>query len=149
MKDAQPVHRVYVDAFWMDATDVINDEFARFTTATGYVTLAERAPPMEEFPGVSAEHWWRGPTVFTPTRRAGFARQRIPMVELSPRRKLEASGRPGEFYCSSRKYPVVHVAYEDAIANVKATNRAVERLIFDHTAPESPNTSITGLFVDY
>src|SRR5689334_7663850 len=43
-RDASPVHRVYVDGFWMDATELTNEEFARFIKATGYVTLAERPP---------------------------------------------------------------------------------------------------------
>ena len=42
--DSQPIHRVYVDGFWMDKTDVTNDEFARFVKATGYKTIAEIAP---------------------------------------------------------------------------------------------------------
>ena len=37
MADARPIHRVYVDGFWMDKTDVTNVEFARFVKATGYV----------------------------------------------------------------------------------------------------------------
>ena len=49
--DALPVHRVYVDGFWMDATEVTNQQFARFVEATGYVTVAEKAPTREEFPG--------------------------------------------------------------------------------------------------
>src|SRR5215470_7678763 len=40
-RDAQPIHRVYVDGFCMDATDVTNEQFARFVAATGYVTVAE------------------------------------------------------------------------------------------------------------
>jgi formylglycine-generating enzyme required for sulfatase activity len=31
--DARPIHRVYVDGFWMDKTDVTNEEFARFVKA--------------------------------------------------------------------------------------------------------------------
>jgi formylglycine-generating enzyme required for sulfatase activity len=42
--DAIPIHRVYVDGFWMDAMDVTNAEFEKFVKATGYVTIAERAP---------------------------------------------------------------------------------------------------------
>ena len=44
--DSRPVHRVYVDGFWMDKTDVTNAEFARFVKATGYITVANasRAP---------------------------------------------------------------------------------------------------------
>jgi len=44
MPDARPVHRVYVDGFWMDATEVTNEEFARFIQATGFITVAERPP---------------------------------------------------------------------------------------------------------
>ena len=50
-EDSRPIHRVYVDGFWMDATDVTNDDFAAFVTATGYVTVAERTPRAEDFPG--------------------------------------------------------------------------------------------------
>ena len=43
-KDARPIHRVYVDGFFMDKTDVTNAQFAKFVKATGYVTVAERKP---------------------------------------------------------------------------------------------------------
>ncbi len=33
--DSRPVHRVYVDGFFMDKTDVTNTEFERFVKATG------------------------------------------------------------------------------------------------------------------
>jgi formylglycine-generating enzyme len=49
--DARPIHRVYVDGFFMDRTDVTNAQFAEFVKATGYVTIAERTPTAEEFPG--------------------------------------------------------------------------------------------------
>ncbi len=42
-----PIHEVSVDAFWMDATEVTNAQFAEFVEATGYVTLAERPLPQE------------------------------------------------------------------------------------------------------
>jgi formylglycine-generating enzyme len=35
VNDAQPIHRVYVDGFWMEKTDVTNEEFAKFVKATG------------------------------------------------------------------------------------------------------------------
>ena len=52
MDDARPLHRVYLDGYFMDATEVTNEEFAAFVKATGYVTVAERKPTREEFPGV-------------------------------------------------------------------------------------------------
>ncbi|MEM7673163.1 MAG: formylglycine-generating enzyme family protein, partial [Verrucomicrobiota bacterium] len=41
-----PIKDVYVDAFWMDATEVTNRQFQEFVDATGYLTFAER--PMAE-----------------------------------------------------------------------------------------------------
>ena len=38
-----PIRPTRVDGFWMDRTEVRNDEFAAFVQATGYVTVAERA----------------------------------------------------------------------------------------------------------
>src|SRR5215472_6825088 len=65
--DAQPIHRVYVTGFWMDVTDVTNEKFEQFVKATGYVTIAERAPTKEEFPTAPPENLVAGSVVFTPT----------------------------------------------------------------------------------
>src|SRR4051794_17753913 len=46
--EEKPAHRVRVDGFWMDATDVTNDQFRRFVEATGYVTTAEKPPDVED-----------------------------------------------------------------------------------------------------
>jgi formylglycine-generating enzyme required for sulfatase activity len=40
--DEQPVQSIYLDAFYIDITEVINMDFARFVEATGYVTEAEQ-----------------------------------------------------------------------------------------------------------
>ena len=50
MDDARPIHRVYVDSFWMDQTEVTNEQFARFVKATGYITMAERTPKARGVP---------------------------------------------------------------------------------------------------
>ena len=54
--DSRPVHRVSVDGFWMDTTEVTNAQFAKFVEATGYVTIAERTPRAEDFPGAPREN---------------------------------------------------------------------------------------------
>ena len=46
--DEKPRHKVAVDAFWMDETEVTNAQFRRFVEATKYVTTAERKPDWEE-----------------------------------------------------------------------------------------------------
>jgi len=42
--DESPIHRVGVDAFWMDQTEVTNAEFKAFVDATAYITTAEKSP---------------------------------------------------------------------------------------------------------
>jgi formylglycine-generating enzyme len=66
VKDAQPIHRVYVDGFRMDKTEVTNEEFARSVVATVYVTTAERPPTKEQYPTVAPENLVAGSPVFTP-----------------------------------------------------------------------------------
>ncbi|MEM6257758.1 MAG: formylglycine-generating enzyme family protein [Planctomycetota bacterium] len=46
--DESPAHRVRVDGFFMDATEVTNAQFRAFVEATGYITTAERAVEWEE-----------------------------------------------------------------------------------------------------
>jgi len=65
--DAEPIHRVRVDGFWMDKTAVTNEEFEKFVRATGYVTIAERTPTKEEFPTAPPENLVAGSVVFAPT----------------------------------------------------------------------------------
>ena len=68
--DARPIHRVYVDGYFMETMDVTNSLFARFVKATGYVTVAERTPRAEDFPGVPRENLVAGGAVFTSTDHA-------------------------------------------------------------------------------
>ncbi len=69
MVDARPVHRVAVRGFWMDKTEVTNVEFLRFVEATGYVTVAERPPRAEDFPGAPPEQLKAGSILFSPPDR--------------------------------------------------------------------------------
>src|SRR5881628_3318222 len=64
--DEQPLHRVTVRGFWMDKTEVTNQQFEKFVRATGYVTVAERKPDPKDFPGASPENLVPGSLVFTP-----------------------------------------------------------------------------------
>jgi len=44
--DETPPHPIAIDGFWMDATEVTNQQFQKFTDATNYVTLPERKPEL-------------------------------------------------------------------------------------------------------
>jgi len=117
--DARPIHRVYVDGFWMDETDVTNEEFARFVKATGYVTVAERKPRAEDFPGAPPDNLVAGSVVFSPPDHP------VPLDDHYQWWSYVkgANWRHPEGASSSlrgrEKYPVVHVAYEDALAYAK------------------------------
>ena len=47
-RDEFPKHKVSVDSFFMDITEVTNAQFKKFVEATGYLTTAERKPDWEE-----------------------------------------------------------------------------------------------------
>src|SRR5262249_52412686 len=53
--DAKPVHKVYVDGFWMDRNAVTNAQFAAFVKATGHVTVVERPPDPRKLQGFRVE----------------------------------------------------------------------------------------------
>jgi formylglycine-generating enzyme required for sulfatase activity len=94
IEDSRPVHRVYVDGFWMDRTDVTNAQFAEFVKATGYVTVAERKPRAEEYPGAPPGNLIAGSVVFSPPDHMGAAERPLPVVELRARRELAAAAWP-------------------------------------------------------
>lgn len=45
-----PVRTITVKGFWIDETEVTNQQFAEFVNATHYVTFAEREAKLEDFP---------------------------------------------------------------------------------------------------
>jgi formylglycine-generating enzyme required for sulfatase activity len=48
MPHEKPAHKVAVDGFFMDITEVTNAQYKRFVDATGYITVAERKIDWEE-----------------------------------------------------------------------------------------------------
>lgn len=62
--DEKPVRELTLDGFWIDATEVTNEQFERFVKETGYVTTAERKPDPRDFPGAPPENLVAGSIVF-------------------------------------------------------------------------------------
>ena len=118
-RDAVPIHRVYVDGFWMDKTDVTNDKFQEFVNATGYVTIAERAPTREEFPGAPPENLVAGSTVFTPTPGPVPLNNHFQWWRYQHGANWRRPEGPDTDLRGKEKYPVVHIAYPDAVAYAK------------------------------
>jgi len=115
-RDAQPIHRVAVQGFWMDATEVTNEQFAAFVKATGYVTIAERPLDKEQFPGAPRELLVPGSTVFTPTNGPVDLRNPMQWWRYEPGANWRQPDGRGSSIVGREKHPVVHVAYADAEA---------------------------------
>jgi formylglycine-generating enzyme required for sulfatase activity len=115
-KDCLPIHPVRVDGFWMDATEVTNDQFAQFVAATGYVTVAERQPRPEDFPTVPAENLVAGSVVFRPAERPVPLDNFLQWWTYVPGADWRHPTGPDSNLEGKGNYPVTHVAYEDAVA---------------------------------
>jgi formylglycine-generating enzyme len=118
-RDARPIHRVYVDGFFMDKADVTNAEFARFVKATGYVTVAERKPRAEDFPGAPPENLVAGSVVFSPPDHPVQLNDHFQWWSYVPGANWHHPLGPGSSVRNKDNYPVVHIAYKDAQAYAK------------------------------
>lgn len=114
--DARPIHRVYVDGFFMDQTDVTNAEFARFMKATSYVTIAERQPRAEDLPTVPKDKLRSGSVVFAAPDHPVSLDNYLQWWTYVPGANWQHPFGPGSDIRGHDNYPVVHVAYEDAAA---------------------------------
>jgi sulfatase modifying factor 1 len=125
--DEYPQHSVTVPAFWMDATEVTNAQFAEFVKATGYVTTAEKAPDWEALklqlpPGTAKPAdslLVAASLVFVPTKRA------VPLDNMGQWWHWQKSANwrhphgPSSTLQGRENYPVVHVSWDDAMAYAK------------------------------
>ena len=118
-RDALPIHRVYVDGFWMDKTDVTNEKFQEFVNVTGYVTVAERAPTKEEFPTAPPENLVAGSTVFTPTPGPVSLKNHFQWWRYQQGANWRHPEGPDTDPQGRQKFPVVQIAYLDAVAYAK------------------------------
>jgi len=114
--DARPIHRVYVDGFYMDKTDVTNAEFAAFVKATGYVTVAERTPRPEDFPGAPPDKLYAGGVVFSPPDHSVLLNNHLQWWSYIKGANWRHPSGPNSDIRGRTDYPVVQIAYEDATA---------------------------------
>ena len=119
MPDARPIHRVYVDGFWMDATEVTNEQFEQFVQATGYITVAERTPLQDDFPDAPPENLVPGSVVFRPTSEPVPLNNYLRWWEYSKGASWRHPDGPQSDLQGRKKYPVVHIGYQDAEAYAK------------------------------
>ena len=94
--DSRPIHRVYVDAFCIDATEVTNAQFAKF--AAGYRLCHGRRTQTarRRFPGAPPETSSPARVVFTPPPHPVPLERSLPVVALREGCELASSRGPAQ-----------------------------------------------------
>lgn len=125
--DEKPPHKVKVDGFWMDATPVTNAQFQKFVEATGYITIAEKKPTLEEImsqvppgtPPPSKELLVPASLVFSkPTNPVPLTNLRY-WWKWTPGANWRHPLGPDSSIEGKENHPVVHISWFDAIAYAK------------------------------
>jgi len=111
-----PVHRVGVSGFWMDEHAVTVAEYRRFASATGYVTVAERAPHPGQYLGVAPELLVPGSLVFDQPDGPVDLNDPRNWWSWVPGAQWRHPEGPESTLHGRERHPVTHVAYEDAAA---------------------------------
>ncbi len=123
-----PARRVAVEGFGMDSHLVTNVEFRRFVAATGYLTLAERPPTGFDAQDADPTLLAPGSAVFTPPAQhvdpRGPDAWRIWWTWVSGANWRHPEG-PGSSLTDRDAHPVVHVAWEDALAYATWTGKTL------------------------
>ncbi len=114
--DEKPVRKISISGFWMDITEVTNDQFNEFVQDTGYVTVAERRPDSARFPGVDPSLLKAGAIVFEPPGQPVSLRNHYAWWKYVEGANWRHPTGPGSDIQGKGDYPVVQMAWEDAVA---------------------------------
>lgn len=122
--DESPIHRVRVDGFWMSATEITNAQFRKFVEATGYKTIAERPVDWEELrkqapadtPKPPDHMLQPGSLTFTPPQRPVSLDDHEQWWSWTNGANWRHPGGRDTNIDGLDLHPVVHIAYDDAVA---------------------------------
>lgn len=114
--EERPVHKVWVDGFWMDEHPVTVAEFQRFVRETGYVTVAERPLAAEQYPDAHPDLLVPGSLVFRKTTSPVRLDDLRNWWDYVPGASWRHPGGPGTNARGLEEHPVVQVACKDAEA---------------------------------
>jgi formylglycine-generating enzyme required for sulfatase activity len=117
--DSLPLHRVHVDGFWMDRTEVTSAQFARFVEATGYVTVAEKKPDPRQFPDAPPDKLHPFSAVFTPPKCPCELDDHLQWWKAVAGADWRHPEGPDSNLDGRESHPVVHVCWNDAVAYAK------------------------------
>jgi formylglycine-generating enzyme required for sulfatase activity len=125
--DEYPKHRVKLNGFWMDATEVTNAQFAKFIKTTSYVTTAERKPDWSELkkqlpPGTQKPDdslLVAASLVFDPPNHEVQLNDYMQWWSWKKGANWKHPHGPGSNLKGKENYPVVHISWFDAEAYCK------------------------------
>lgn len=126
-----PAHKSKVNGFWMDKTEVTNAQYMQFVKETGYITVAERDVDWEQIktqvapgtPKPADSILKAGSLVFSPPDHE------VPLDDINQWWKWQIGANwrhpegPDSQIDNRMDHPVVHIAYEDALAYCKWANK--------------------------
>lgn len=116
-------HVAQVDGFWIDRHEVTNAQFRKFVEATGYVTLAERPVDPKDHPDWPQDMVAPGAVVFVPPKEARGSDGRWWQYVAGANWRVPRG--PGSSIAGRENHPVVHIAYDDALAYAQWLGRSL------------------------
>jgi sulfatase modifying factor 1 len=125
--DEYPQHKVKLDGFWMDVTEVTNAQFKKFVDATGYITTAEKKPDWNELKkqlpeGTAKPHdslLVAASLVFTPPDHPVSLQDASQWWNWKKGADWKHPQGPESSIEGKDNYPVVHISWDDAMAYCK------------------------------
>ncbi len=111
-----PTHRVEVGDIWMDRHLVTNRDFRRFVDQTGYLTVAERPLDPSQYPDADPSLLVPGSLVFQKTRGPVPLEDYRAWWAYVPGANWRHPQGPDSDTSGRDRFPVVHIANEDAVA---------------------------------
>lgn len=120
-----PARKVRVDGFWMQTRQVTNAEFGAFVADTGYVTVAERPPNPDDYPGAPPENLQPGSMVFRRTAGPVDLRHLSQWWVWTPGACWNHPRGPRSSTSGRADHPVVHISFDDAAAYADWANLAL------------------------
>jgi formylglycine-generating enzyme required for sulfatase activity len=115
-EDERPLHDVKLSDYWIDRTEVTNEQFAKFVAATKYVTTAEK-PPTAAYVEVLAPYRQKPGSWCFRVGKDGAGN--VTWMDWVPGADWGHPDGPESDIKGREKYPVVHVSHMDAEAYAK------------------------------
>ena len=114
--EESPPRQVSIDSFEIDLAPVTNAEFQQFVDATGYQTVSERPPDPTLYPDLPPEEQIPESVVFVPPPPTVDRSQPLSWWALIAGADWRHPQGPDTSLDGLMQHPVVHVAFEDALA---------------------------------